>query len=88
MGPRFPTFFSVDAQFIEIFICPAFDGHGGRHKVRVGLYSINLTNHGNFREVVQQRDSPFFGSSLAFSAAWMVSSSFADESMVRIRKRA
>ena len=61
-GPRFPTFFSVDAQVYRDFHLrlPLME-HGGRHKVRVGLYSINLTNHGNFREVYSNVTSPFFG---------------------------
>jgi hypothetical protein len=40
--------------------------HGSRHKVRVGLYSINLTNHGNFREVYNNVSSPFFGQFTGF----------------------
>ncbi len=61
-GPRFPTFFSLDAQVYRDFHLhlPLME-HGSRHKVRVGLYSINLTNHGNFREVYSNVTSPFFG---------------------------
>jgi len=61
-GPRFPTFFSADAQIYRDFHLhlPLVE-RGGRHKVRVGLYSINLTNHGNFREVYSNVTSPFFG---------------------------
>jgi hypothetical protein len=61
-GPRFPTFFSLDAQVYRDFhLHLPFMEHGSRHKVRVGLYSINLTNHGNFREVYSNVTSPFFG---------------------------
>src|SRR6267154_2140057 len=61
-GPRFPTFFSLDAQVYRDFhMHLPFMEHGSRHKVRVGLYSINLTNHGNFREVYSNVTSPFFG---------------------------
>jgi Carboxypeptidase regulatory-like domain/TonB-dependent Receptor Plug Domain len=61
-GQRFPTFFSADAQIYRDFNLhlPLVE-RGGRHKVRVGLYSINLTNHGNFREVYSNVTSPFFG---------------------------
>ncbi len=61
-GSRFPTFFSADAQIYRDFNLhlPLVE-RGGRHKVRVGLYSINLTNHGNFREVYSNVTSPFFG---------------------------
>jgi hypothetical protein len=61
-GSRFPTFFSADAQIYRDFhMHLPFLEHGSRHKVRVGLYSINLTNHGNFREVYSNVTSPFFG---------------------------
>jgi hypothetical protein len=61
-GSRFPTFFSADAQVYRDFHLhlPIVE-RGGRHKVRMGLYSINLTNHGNFREVYSNVTSPFFG---------------------------
>jgi Carboxypeptidase regulatory-like domain len=61
-GVRFPTFFSLDAQAYRDFqLHMPFTERGKRHKVRVGLYSINLTNHGNFREVYNNVTSPFFG---------------------------
>ena len=61
-GRRFPTFFSLDAQVYRDFhLHLPFTEHGSRHKVRVGLYSINLTNHGNFHEVYNNEASPFFG---------------------------
>ena len=61
-GPRFPTFFSLDAQaYRDFHLHMPFTEHGSRHKVRVGLYSINLTNHGNFRDVYNNEASPFLG---------------------------
>src|SRR6266403_573942 len=61
-GQRFPTFFSADAQVYRDFhLHLPFMEHGTRHKVRVGLYSINLTNHGNFHDVYSNEASPFFG---------------------------
>src|SRR6266436_4421887 len=61
-GQRFPTFFSADAQVYRDFhLHLPFMEHGSQHKVRVGLYSINLTNHGNFRDVYNNVTSPFFG---------------------------
>ncbi len=61
-GQRFPAFFSVDAQaYRDFHLHVPFTGHGSRHKVRVGLYSINLTNHGNFHDVYNSEASPFFG---------------------------
>jgi hypothetical protein len=61
-GQRFPTFFSLDAQAYRDFqLHLPFTERGSRHKVRVGLYSINLTNHGNFHDVYNNEASPFFG---------------------------
>jgi hypothetical protein len=61
-GQRFPTFFSLDAQaYRDFHLHLPFTERGSRHKVRVGLYSINLTNHGNFHDVYNNEASPFFG---------------------------
>jgi Carboxypeptidase regulatory-like domain len=66
-GQRFPTFFSLDAQLYRDFHLPLrFLERGGGHKVRVGLYSINLTNHGNFHDVYNNVTSPFFGEFTGF----------------------
>ena len=66
-GQRFPTFFSLDAQAYRDFrLHLPFTEHGSRHKVRVGLYSINLTNHGNFHDVYNNDASPFFGKFTGF----------------------
>ena len=66
-GSRFPTFFSVDAQVYRDFHLhlPLLE-RGSKHKVRVGLYSINLTNHGNFHDVYNNVSSPFFGQFTGF----------------------
>jgi hypothetical protein len=61
-GQRFPTFFSLDAQaYRDFHLHMPFTERGSRHKVRVGIYSINLTNHGNFHDVYNNEVSPFFG---------------------------
>jgi hypothetical protein len=66
-GQRFPTFFSLDAQaYRDFHLHLPFTEHGSRHKVRVGLYSINLTNHGNFHDVYNNDASPFFGKFTGF----------------------
>jgi hypothetical protein len=66
-GQRFPTFFSLDAQaYRDFHLHLPFIERGGRHKVRVGLYSINLTNHGNFHDVYNNVTSPFFGQFTGF----------------------
>jgi len=59
---RFPTFFSLDSQVYKDFHLPLpFVERGSRHKVRFGLYSINITGHGNFHDVYNNVTSPFFG---------------------------
>jgi hypothetical protein len=61
-GQRFPTFFSLDAQaYRDFHLHMPFTERGSRHKVRVGVYSLNLTNHGNFHDVYNNEASPFFG---------------------------
>src|SRR5713226_1338401 len=66
-GQRFPTFFSLDAQaYRDFHLHLPFTKHESRHKVRVGLYSINLTNHGNFHDVYNNVASPFFGKFTGF----------------------
>jgi hypothetical protein len=66
-GQRFPMFFSIDAQVYRDFHLPLrFLERGKGHKVRVGLYSINLTNHGNFHDVYNNATSPFFGQFTGF----------------------
>jgi hypothetical protein len=66
-GQRFPTFFSLDAQaYRDFHLHLPFTEQGHRHKVRVGLYSINLTNHGNFHDVYNNVSSPFFGQFTGF----------------------
>lgn len=64
---RFPTFFSLDTQVYRDFkVHMPFLGREKQHKVRVGLYSINLTNHGNFHDVYNNITSPFFGEFTGF----------------------
>jgi hypothetical protein len=64
-GQRFPMFFSLDSQVYRDFRIP-FVPHSGAHKVRLGLYVINLTNHGNFNQVYSNVTSPHFGNFTGF----------------------
>jgi hypothetical protein len=59
-GQRFPTFFSLDAQVYRDFRVP-FGGNKSRHKLRLGAYTINMTNHENFNDVYNTLTSPLFG---------------------------
>jgi hypothetical protein len=66
-GQRFPTFFSLDTRIYRDFHLPL---HGvdrsSKRKVRLGLYSINLTNHKNYNDVFRNTTSPFFGQFAGF----------------------
>lgn len=64
-GQRFPMFFSLDSQVYRDFRIP-FLHHSGSHRIRLGLYAINLTNHGNFNEVYNNITSPHFGNFTGF----------------------
>ena len=66
-GQRYPTFFSLDCKVYRDFHMPLpFVGRGKSHKIRAGLYSINITNHGNFNAVYNNVSSPFFGQFAGF----------------------
>jgi hypothetical protein len=66
-GQRFPTFFSLDTKIYRDFHLP-FHGvdRSSRRKVRLGLYSVNLTNHKNYNDVFRNTTSPFFGQFAGF----------------------
>jgi lysophospholipase L1-like esterase len=59
---RFPTFFSLDVKVYRDFeIRLPFSGKKRTRKIRLGLYTINLTNHANPLEVYSNITSPVFG---------------------------
>jgi hypothetical protein len=62
---RYPTFFSFDAQFFRDFRLP-FVHRNTSHKLRLGAYSINLTNYHNWNDVYNNVTSPFFGQFVGF----------------------
>lgn len=59
---RFPTFFSLDLKLYREFRMPFFKSH----HIRLGLYSLNVTNHGNFLSVYNNVASPAFGQFAGF----------------------
>lgn len=66
-GQRFATFFSLDVKFYREFTVPFMGSqHGKRHHVRLGFYSLNVTNHGNFNAVYNNVASPNFGQFAGF----------------------
>lgn len=58
--------FVRQAETARVQFFSPFTEHGSRHEVRVGVYSINLTNHGNSHDVYNNEASPFFRSFTGF----------------------
>jgi hypothetical protein len=64
---RFPTFFSLDMKVYRQFRLPFLGNRGGKsHHIRLGVYSTNVTNHGNFSTVYNNNASPYFGQFVGF----------------------
>ncbi len=59
---RFPTYFSLDAKIYRDIVLhiPFLDGSKGR-KIRLGVFSLNATNHQNPHDVFNNVTSPVFG---------------------------
>ena len=61
-GHRFPDFFSLNFKAYRTFRIPFLKGRGSKiHHFRLGVYSLNVTNHGNFNAVYNNVTSPNFG---------------------------
>jgi hypothetical protein len=66
-GQRFASFFSLDVKFYREFRIPFLGSeHGKAHHVRLGFYSLNVTNHGNFNAVFNNVTAPNFGQFVGF----------------------
>src|SRR5437660_4405878 len=68
-GRRFATFFTLDVKVYRQFRIPFFGsdhGKGKGHHVRLGFYSLNLTNYGNYNTVFNNVNSPDFGQFAGF----------------------
>ena len=64
---RFPTFFSLDFKvYREVQMRLPFLGNLKNRKLRLGVYSINLTDHSNALEVYNSVTSPYFGRFVGF----------------------
>lgn len=66
---RFPLFFSLDAQVyreVELASLPFLGRFKGR-TVRIGLFSLDLTNHQNPHDVFSDIASPNFGRFTGFA---------------------
>ena len=66
-GQRFATFFSLDVKFYRQFAIPFLGSERGkRHHIRLGFYSLNVTNHGNYNAVYNNVTAPNFGQFVGF----------------------
>ncbi len=68
-GQRFATFFTLDIKIYRQFRIPFFGsdhGKGKGHHVRLGFYSLNVTNHGNYNAVFNNVTAPNFGQFAGF----------------------
>jgi hypothetical protein len=66
-GQRYPDYFSLDLKLYRQFRLPLLGNRGGKvHHVRLGVYTLNVTNHGNFNAVYNNVSSPNFGQFVGF----------------------
>ena len=66
-GRRFPEFFSLDFKAYRAFRMPFLKGKNGKgHHFRLGAYTLNVTNHGNYSTVYNNVASPDFGKFVGF----------------------
>jgi hypothetical protein len=67
-GERFSTFFSLDLKIYREFKVSSlpFMGRFKNQKLRLGVYSLNLTNHANYLDVYNNVASPYFGNFAGF----------------------
>jgi len=64
---RFPEFFSLDLKAYRTFRVPFLKGKSGNgHHFRLGAYTLNVTNHGNFSTVYNNVTSPDYGRFVGF----------------------
>jgi Carboxypeptidase regulatory-like domain len=66
-GQRFATFLSLDVKIYRVFKVPFLGAKSGKiHHMRLGFYSLNVTNHGNFNAVYNNVTAPNFGQFVGF----------------------
>lgn len=66
-GQRFNEFFSLDLKLYREFRVPFLGNRSGKtHHIRLGVYTLNVTNHGNFNAVYNNVTSPNFGTFAGF----------------------
>jgi hypothetical protein len=66
-GQRFATYLSMDVKIYRVFPVPFLGAKSGKiHHLRLGFYSLNVTNHGNFNAVFNNVTAPNFGQFVGF----------------------
>jgi len=66
-GQRFATHLSLDLKIYRVFPVPFISRKSGKiHHIRLGFYSLNITNHGNFNAVYNNVTAPNFGQFVGF----------------------
>lgn len=66
-GQRFATYLSLDVKIYRVFPVPFLAAKSGKiHHIRLGFYSLNVTNHGNFNAVYNNVTAPNFGQFVGF----------------------
>jgi Carboxypeptidase regulatory-like domain len=66
-GQRFATYLSLDMKIYRVFRIPFLGAKSGKiHHMRLGFYSLNVTNHGNFNAVYNNVTAPNFGQFVGF----------------------
>jgi hypothetical protein len=66
-GQRFGDFFSLDLKLYREFRVPFLGNRSGKvHHIRLGVYTLNFTNHKNFNAVYNNVTSPNFGNFAGF----------------------
>jgi hypothetical protein len=66
-GQRFAEYFSLDMKLYREFRIPFLKGKNGKgHHLRLGVYTLNVTDHGNFNAVYNNVTSPYFGKFAGF----------------------
>ncbi|MGB8472532.1 MAG: carboxypeptidase regulatory-like domain-containing protein [Candidatus Acidiferrum sp.] len=66
-GERFATYLSLDVKIYRLFKVPFLGAKSGKiHHIRLGFYSLNVTNHGNFNAVYNNVTAPNFRQFVGF----------------------
>lgn len=66
-GQRFPEYFSLDLKLYREFRIPFLGKRSGKsHHIRLGVYTLNVTDHGNYNTVYNNVASPFYGEFVGF----------------------